>query len=125
MTTLAPAWVNNRTHASPRPDAPPVTSTPLSLSSIVVSFLLHVLRFRGDGMGEERGDPRVPTRLHTTPAPTGCTWYTQEEQGDRKGPHPSPHRPAPYGMYMAYSEYVTHCTTARALRCRQAANATA
>src|SRR5258708_2389428 len=116
MTTLAPAWVNNRTHASPRPDAPPVTSTPLSLSSIVVSFLLHVLRFRGDGMGEERVHRGFHTRLLTAPAPAGWTWYTQEEQGHRKGPHPSPHPPRPYGLYMVYSEYVTHCTTARALR---------
>src|SRR5260370_17975303 len=77
MTTLAPAWVNNRTHASPRPDAPPVTSTPLSLSSTVVSFLLHVLRIRGDGMGKSRATTRVPALLRTAPAPTGCTWYTQ------------------------------------------------
>src|SRR6266436_2428495 len=60
MTTLAPAWVNSRTDASPRPDAPPVTSTPLSLSSTVVSFLPHVLRIRGDGMGKSRATQGSP-----------------------------------------------------------------
>src|SRR5258708_38114569 len=38
MSTLASAFVSSRTHASPRPEAPPVTSTPLSLSSMLLSF---------------------------------------------------------------------------------------
>src|SRR5258708_23014404 len=60
MTTLAPAWVNSRTHASPSPDAPPFASTLLSFISIVVSFLLHVLRIRGDGMGKSRATKGSP-----------------------------------------------------------------
>src|SRR6266516_6246226 len=39
ITTFAPACVNNLTHASPNPDAPPVTNTPLSSNCIHLSFL--------------------------------------------------------------------------------------
>ncbi len=36
-------------------------------------------------MGEERGDPRVPTLLRSAPAPTGWRWY-REERGDPRVP---------------------------------------
>src|SRR5437764_919368 len=39
MTTFAPACASNRTHAAPRPEAPPVTKTPLFVSSIRTTFL--------------------------------------------------------------------------------------
>src|SRR5205807_9633272 len=43
ITTLEPACVNNLTHASPNPDAPPVTNTPLSCNCIILSFLKEPL----------------------------------------------------------------------------------
>src|SRR5260370_40703103 len=41
ITTLAPACVNNLTHASPSPDAPPGTNTPLSCNCIIFTFVSH------------------------------------------------------------------------------------